>query len=266
MKNKRIPTIMFFICFIFGNWCSCISQIANQQNLNQKDLENYSRTAKIVSIKVDQEGGRTEAWEIILDDGKIERRGIFKYINRFRPTLLPDSYKYEIAAYELDKLLDLNIVPPVVEREIKGIKGSLQLLIEGCITESDRKRRNIAPPEPEGFQNALEVINIFENLTYNERKDTDDILIHKEDWKVWRVDFSEAFSPSPELIPGCEITRYSKKLYQNLLKLDSDVVKAKLKPYLNDEEIRALLKRKNIIVEKIKQLIEEKGEDSVLFS
>jgi len=152
-----------------------------------------------------------------------------------------------------------------VEREIQGLKGSLQLLIEGCINESVRKRRNIEPPEPKSFQNALEEINVFVNLVYNERIDTDDILIHREDWKVWRVDFSEAFSPSPELIPGCEITRCSKKLYQNLLKLDNVVVKAKLKPYLNDQEIEALLTRKNIIVEHIKQLIKEKGEKSVLF-
>ena len=254
---------MFFICFFFGNWFN--SQMAHQEIWKQKEMENYLRTAKVVSVKIDLEGGRTEAWNINLDDGKIARRAIFKYINRARPALLPDSYQYEIAAYELDKLLDLNIVPPVVEREIKGIKGSLQLLIEGCITESDRKRRNIKPPDPEGFQNALELINIFENLVYNERIDPDDILIHREDWKVWGVDFSRAFAPSSELIPGCKITRCSKELYQNLLKLDSDAVKAKLKPYLNQQEIEALLKRKIIIVEKIKQLIEEKGEKSVLF-
>ncbi|MFQ6081834.1 MAG: hypothetical protein ACE5WD_00560 [Candidatus Aminicenantia bacterium] len=266
MKNKRALTIMFFICFIFGNWCNCKSQMANQKDLKQKDLENYLRTAKIVSVEIDPRGGRMAAWVIKLDDGKIARRGYFKYINRRRPSFLPDSYKYEIAAYELDKLLDLNRVPPVVEREIKGIKGSLQLFIGGCITENDRKRRNIEPPDPKGFENTLEDINIFENLTYNERIDTDDILIHKEDWKVWRVDFSGAFSPFSELIPGCEITRCSKKLYQNFLKLDSKIVRAKLKPYLNDEEIEALLERKNIIIEKIQQLIEEKGEESVLFS
>jgi len=88
----------------------------------------------------------------------------------------------------------------------------------------------------------------------------------KKDWKVWRVDFSEAFPPSPELIPGCEITRCSKKLYQNLTKLEDKVIKAKLKHYLNDEEMGMLLKRKKLIIEKIKKLIAEKGEKSILFS
>ena len=89
----------------------------------------------------------------------------------------------------------------------------------------------------------------------------DDILImDKEDWKVWRVDFSEAFALSPELIPGCEITGCSKKLCQNLIKLEDKLIKTKLKHYLNDEEMSMLLKRKKLIIEKIKKLIAEKGE------
>jgi hypothetical protein len=87
----------------------------------------------------------------------------------------------------------------------------------------------------------------------------------KEDWKVWRVDFSEAFAPSPELIPGCEITCCSKKLFQRLIDLDDNVIKANLKHYLNDRDMSMLLKRKKLIVEKIKQLIAEKGEEAVIF-
>ena len=87
----------------------------------------------------------------------------------------------------------------------------------------------------------------------------------KEDWKVCCIDFSEAFAPRSELIPDCPITRCSRKLYQNLMKLDDNEVKAKLKPYLNDEEIKALLQRKKAIINRIKQLIQEKGEEAVLF-
>lgn len=265
MNNRKALAIMFFIFFIFGIMSASQYQMSNQENQKQKEIENYLRTAKIVSTKISPEGGRTAPWQINLDDGKYQRNGFFKYIDRTRPTHLPDSYKYEIAAYELNKLLGLNIVPPVVEREIEGIKGSLQLFLKGYNKESDRKRRNIEPSDPKSFQNALEEINVFEILSYDECKDADDTLVHMEDWKLWRVDFSEAFYPSPELKPGCEITCCSKTLYQNLLKLKNNVIKAKLKPYLNTEEINALLKRKKIILKKIKQLIDEKGEESVLF-
>ena len=265
MKNKTTFALVLFMCFILSQWSYLQPKSANQEEWNLEDLENYLRTAKIVSVEKEKIPGRTEAWKITLDDGKIVRRGHFKHVRDNRPTLIPDSYKYEIAAYELHKLVDLKSMPPIVEREIEGIKGSLQFRIENCFPLDDLKRKKIEPPDPEAFENDLEEINVFENLTFCERKELDDVLIHEEDWKVYRVDFSEAFSPTPELIPGQKVTRCSKKLFQNLQKIEDDAIKAKLKLYLNDEEIKTLLIRKKIILDKIKQLIEEKGEESVLF-
>jgi len=269
MKNKKALAIIIFAFLFSGTWFQSRSQAVTQENVKQKELEDYLRTAKIVSKR--RTGGRGENWVISLDDGKIARRGFFKLLNQTRPTLITDSYKYGIAAYELDKLLDLNFVPPVIEREIEGRKGSLQIFIEGALSESDRRMKNIKPPDPEKLKNTMEDLSVFENLTYSpsfcgERELGDILIMYKEDWKVWRVDFSEAFALSPELIPGCEITRCSKRLYQRLIKLEDKVIKAKLKQYLNDEEMSMLLKRKKLIIEKIKKLIEEKGEESVLFS
>jgi hypothetical protein len=52
-------------------------------------------------------------------------------------TLLPgrydgffESYKSEVAAYKLDRLLDLDMVPPAVERRYNGAPVSLQLFAE----------------------------------------------------------------------------------------------------------------------------------------
>ena len=40
------------------------------------------------------------------------------------------SYKSEIAAYELDKLLKMDMVPPTVERQLHGANGAAQLWVE----------------------------------------------------------------------------------------------------------------------------------------
>jgi len=266
MKIKISFEILFFIGFLFGSLNYAKFPSTAQENLELNKMENYLKTARIVTVEKSTVGGRTAPWIISLDDGKTRLRAIFKHVNRRRPSILPDSYNYELAGYELGKLLDLDFVPPVVEREINGLNGSLQILVENTMTENYRERRNIEPPDQKTFENALEEIKVFENLVYDECLDRDDILIQKSDWKVWRVDFSEAFSPTLELIPGCEIKRCPKKLYNNLQKLDEKVIESRLKSYLNDEEIRTIVKRKNLIIEKIKKLIEEKGEEAVLFS
>jgi len=241
------------------------SLLEEQENIGRDFIENYLKTAEIVSATEDPKGGRMAGWIISLNDGKLTRKGYFKYFDDSRPTLLPDSYKYEIAAYELNKLLNLNIIPPLVERTIRKRKGSLQIFVENATRAISIRRRRVKPPDAKKFGNAIQDIKIFENLVYDECNDVDDILVQMRTWKVWRIDFSEAFAPSSELIPECEITNCSKKLYETLLQLDSNVLREKLRPYLNNDEIEALLKRKELIIEKIKQLIKEKGEESVLF-
>lgn len=263
MNNKWILGILAYSLLALGNPGS--GQKESPPPSKQEHWENYLKTAKVVSVEIDPAGGRTQPWKVRLDDGKVSRQAVFKHVNRQRPTLLPDSFQYEIAAYELDKLLDFGRVPPVVERKIKRREGSLQLRLENVRTEKDRAMRNILPPDPEAFANALDDILIFEQLTYCKREDLGDILMGTKDWKAWRVDFSEAFFPSRDLIAEKDIERCSKKLYQNLSNLDEETVRAKLKPYLNEEELGALLGRKHIILNALHQLIQEKGEDAVLF-
>ncbi len=43
-----------------------------------------------------------------------------------------ESYKSEIAAYELDRLLGMDMVPPTVERRVGHDLASVQLWVEGC--------------------------------------------------------------------------------------------------------------------------------------
>ncbi|MFC2170163.1 hypothetical protein ACFLRM_06350 [Acidobacteriota bacterium] len=262
--NKTSISLIFIIS-LAGNFCFCQHQMSDDNNLERERIETYLRSAEVTSINKELEAGRTEPWVIGLYDGKTERKGFFKYLDRTRPSIFPDSYKYEIAAYEINKLLDIKIVPPVVEREIEGINGALQLFLENFIKESERKRRNLIPKNPVAFSNRLEEIGVFEILVNCQRIDLDDILISSEDWEVFRVDFSQAFSTSSEMISGSEISRCSRKLYHNLHKLEYSNVESRLKSYLTDQQIKALLKRKNVILENINQLIKIKGEEAILF-
>jgi len=228
-------------------------------------LEKVLREGQIIGVEKEKLGGRTGPWLITLEAGPIKQRAIVRYVDRLRPHPTPDSYKYDLAAYILNRLLGIELVPPVIEREVEGRQGSLQVFLENCIREKDRKRKKLMPPDARAFSRALEEVRVFENLTYDECQDADDLYVHLNDWKVCRVDFSEAFAPVPELLPSCEITVCSRALYQGLLQWDKEAVKSKLGPYLNDKEIGAFFVRRDLIIEKLRALIAEKGEDSVLF-
>lgn len=263
MKTKLSLILGLFmalnITFICGEDLDTDQDIADMTK-----LEKYLETAEILEVEIDSIEGRTAPWVVMLTDGETTKQALFKYVNRTRPALLPDSYHYEIAAYKLSKLLHYPAVPPVVEREIEETFGSLQLFLEGCFSLSQQRKKEIEPADVKKFSDDLSEIAVFENLLFCER-DPEDVFIRESDWKVWHVDFSEAFSPFAELVSENDITRCSKTLFLNLQKMDRTEISSLLQSHLNEEEIDALLKRRDLILDKINLLIKEKGEEAVLF-
>lgn len=241
------------------------SETAKPADLSPREIEVYLKTAPIVSIKKDATTGRTMPWKVTMDDGKTKLQGMFKRVHAPWPNPMVDSYKYELAAYELSKLLDLDIIPPTVEREIEGFKGSLQYFLPDCMSEADRERQRLQPPDLKAFLDRLDEIKVFEALVKDPCLDKDDTLIRKETWKVYRVDFAEAFAPSQGLGADCPINRCSRHLFEHLQKIARQIIEARLKPYLSDKDINALNERKRKIVARLDGLIAREGEKAVLY-
>ncbi len=229
------------------------------------DWEHFLRKAKILSVSKETSGGRTRPWIVFLDDGKIKRRALFKHLDFRRPRPAPDSYRYEMAAYELTKLIGFRVIPPLVERVIDGKKGSLQVYLENFVSERERIRKQLAPPDPLAHTRFIEGLKVLEILVYDECGDLDDTWVEREDGQIFRVDFSEAFFPAKYLPPNCEITVCSRRLYKGLKELEDSAMTAVLTKHLNKEEIESLLVRKKLILDRIETLIAERGEAAVLF-
>jgi len=232
--------------------------------LSTKEMEDFLRTASVVG-RGPGPGGRTDAWRLTLEAGGTVRTALFKYIDRRRPDPLADSYKYEQAAYALDKYLILGYIPPIVEYRVDQTPGALQAFVANSISEADRKAQHLDPQDPEVFEKSMTDLRVFENLVYDDCQNEKDTLIRRDDWKIFRVDFSEAFAPKKDTVPRCDIRRCSRLLYKKLNGWDDKAVAGLMAPYLNEEEIRALNARRELIFRYIQKLIELAGEENVLF-
>jgi len=232
--------------------------------LPAKEMENFLKTAAVVG-RGPGPGGRTDAWRLTLEAGGTVRTALFKYIDRRRPDPLADSYRYDLAAYALDKYLVLGYVPPIVEYQIDRTPGALQAFVANSISEADRKARSLVPRDPDAFEKSMTDLKVFQNLVYDDCQNEKDTLIDSDAWKVFRVDFSEAFAPKKDLAPRCDIRRCSRLLYEKLTGWDDKAVAGLMAPYLNAEEIRALNVRRELIVRYIQKLIDAAGEANVLF-
>ena len=91
------------------------------------------------------------------------------------------------------------------------------------------------------------------------------MLIHKDTWKVCRVDFAEAFAPEASLLAEADIRRCSKRLYEHLKSVSTKAIEEAVRPHLEGPEIKALLARRKLVLDRIAALIKEKGEEAVLF-
>ena len=77
--------------------------------------------------------------------------------------------KSEVAAYELDKILQLDMVPPSVERVIEGQKGALQLWVHGCKVYED-VGKEIPQTVSVSWSHQLSRAKMFDNLIGNTEK------------------------------------------------------------------------------------------------
>jgi len=235
-------------------------------------IEEFLANATLVSMKkipvgvsdprkllLAAEGLRVNAVFKNIDNKQTKVRDREKFYLEWR-----DWYGYDIAAYKIDRLLQLNRVPPVIEREIKRKEGSVQIWLQGVITETMRRDEGYQPPNIGRFNQQKDIMQIFDNLVANRDSNLGNTLIDSN-WRLWFIDCSRCFGPTTDLLYPESITHCERDLFESLKALDRSEVEAQVAPYLTGAEIKALFVRRDKIVDRIQQLIDEWGEIHILF-
>jgi len=218
--------------------------------------------------------GITRPDRLTLTDGQQTLRAVWKTINvhtlgqqrmefgwefDFR-----DSWKSEVAAYELDKLLGLGLVPPTVERSIDGRTGSLQLWVEKAMTEDDRRTRKVEPPDLQKWNRQLHNVRLFHQLTYNTDFHNIRNVLFDPEFRVYLVDSSRAFRIQRSLLAPDDLVCFSRSALGKLKALDRPALEEHLGPWLGKMQVEGLLARRDVILALVDQRIREKGEGAVL--
>ena len=243
--------------------------------LTGEAAETFLRTAQVVRKKA-LGTGITHSEQYTLSDGTRTHKAVWKTIDEFKRGVtsfdgggvyvdFADSWKHEVAAYELDKLLGTGLIPPTVERAFSQTTGSLQLWVEGAMTEADRKQKKIAPPDVDAWNRQMYQVRLLHQLTFN----TDSRNIKNElidpSFRVYAIDFSRAFMSYPDLPSGKELVRFSRSTLEALRSLDRPTLDAKLGRWLSGVQIGTLLKRRDKILELAARSVQERGEAAVLY-
>lgn len=100
----------------------------------------------------------------------------------------------ELAAYRLDNMLQLDIVPATVSRDIDGRRGTLQFLPENARDESVRAAAGQGGGAWCPLQRQWNAMYVFDALIGNEGRAPSTMLYSPEDWQLMSMQHTQAFA------------------------------------------------------------------------
>lgn len=240
--------------------------------------DEFLATAEVVAMEP-LPFGITKPFKVTLRDGERTAYAVWKTIDVVNPhnrnprlystdwteSYFRDSYHHEIAAYELDKLVGLGLVPPTVEREIEGKRGSLQLWIDDAITEAKRLKIGREPADSRRWSEQAYAVRLFHQLTGDTDATNVSNILVDPDFRLYVIDSSRAFHLRGALHRADGLRRFPRPVLERLQALTPEILDRKLGAWLTRGQLKALIARRDQLVEMAAGLIADQGEKAALF-
>jgi hypothetical protein len=218
-----------------------------------QEIEEYLRTAECVSMQMLDSG----VMRCTLRPGGLVARIAWKSGPPGIYRGFWESYKANIAAYELDKLLKMDMVPPTVERQLQGNKGAATLWVENIVDSGAA-----SPDEANraGWQKQLVQMAMFDNLLGNRDRSTRNML-RDAAWNLILLEHMRVFRPGAD-VPN-RLSRIDADLWDKVRALTRTQLDARLGPWLDENEIAAIIDRRERMKAEIDRLVAERGAGAV---
>jgi hypothetical protein len=176
-----------------------------------------------------------------------------------------DSWRCNVAAYRLDRLLGLGMVPVTVARE-EGKAASYTWWVDDVLmNEKTRLKTNVRSPDVAAWNAQMYALRIFDQLIYNFDRNVGNLVIDTQ-WRIWMIDHSRAFKKFKTLKSPKNLgSRCPRGLLAALRRLDKGTLEAELADLLSVYQMEGLLGRRDAIVRHFDAVVAREGEGPVLY-
>ena len=174
-----------------------------------------------------------------------------------------ESYESEIAAYELDKMLELNMVPPTVEKKHRGESGAAVMWVSPTKSFTDLGgAAAVKPPADKlnAWNRQVVRAKMFDNLIANIDPNQGNWLVDPS-WNLVLIDHTRSFTTRREMVH--EMTRIDAALWERMKTLTEPQLKPVLNKLMGGGELRAIIQRRDRMQQVIDALVKAKGADAV---
>src|SRR6056297_946560 len=217
--------------------------------MSDVEIEDFLRTAAVISL--DATGDKGVQRLVLEQDGR-RLEAVFNTVDTApglesrrwrRASERAERFGYEIAAYQVDRLLGLGMVPVTVARALGDARGSLRLWIPASFSERQRQSEQIPFTGDCDLAGQYRLMSAFDVLILNAAPDLG-TLRYDEDWRLWLTDQSEAFGVATDvraMLRNSELT-LTPQMSAALDAITAENV-APLSAYLNQRQLEALVTR-----------------------
>jgi hypothetical protein len=242
--------------------------------LAPEQMEAFLLNATIIRTRPAPEGV-TRTRRATLSDGTLthdaqiqvvdQSRALFE-AGKYSEVNFKDSYRYNIAAYRLARLLELDTVPMSIEREVEGRRAAVTWWIDDVMMdEGDRVKKKVRDPNALRGSGYVYRHRVFDELIQNRDRNLGNLL-YTSDWKMWMIDHTRAFRLGRNLLKPDQLVRIERSFFETLKKLTPASVTEAVGTSLTKQEIDALIARSDVIVKLFEQKIARSSEAAVLFT
>lgn len=157
-------------------------------------------------------------------------------------------WQHEIAAYRLDRLLGIDMLPVTIERTIDGQPGALQFWIENAVSAAVVEREQLRLPRWCSLESQYNLMRAFDALAGELARTSEDVVIGRDDGLARLVDQADAFTGSRRLDARVARPQVGGELARRLRGLTAAKLEAALSPWLDKEQRKAILARRDALL------------------
>ncbi len=232
---------------------------------DREEIEHFLKKAEVTARKKIGTGV-TNPEKVTLElDGAV-RQAVFKKIDENF-----DNWRNEVAAYKLDKLLGIGMVPPTVERSVGGRGGCLQLWVTG----STMDEYDGSFPDIERWRDQVSVMWLFDDLIANVDRHLNNAMV-SPGHRLMLIDHSRSFRDGEELrndlntkVNGTNVrlwggeydgnrvrfpTRYPRSLIERLRSLTDKEIKNAIDRYVWGWRQKLVVERRKLILGRVESM------------